>query len=82
MSRRLEMAAWGLIIGLNILCYIAFLGVVNNTIQPRFDQTDSLTYTLFHRLDSLENVVNDNLVSRKDTVLIHVVPQEIKIYNK
>lgn len=37
---------------------------------------------LEHRTDSLECVINNNLINKKDTIIVNVVPQQIKIYQK
>lgn len=68
--------------GIAFLFLFAALGITNSKFDPEVRRLDSLNYLLTYKLDSLERSVNQSLVNHKDTILIHVVPQQVKIYNK
>lgn len=79
-DRSLKVGAFLIIIGFSILISFAFFCMSTTHNQNLCDNFEHSIHTLTQKIDSLENVVNTNFKQKKDTVLIQVVPQTIKVY--
>lgn len=82
MTKFEKIAIPALCVGIAFLFLFSTLGVVNSKYEPELERLDSLNKCLNYKLDSLEQSVNQKLINHKDTILIHVVPQQVKIYNQ
>lgn len=79
-NKRLRAFAIFIIIGFVFIVNFAFFGVQGRITQDWTDKfTKEINY-LEYKIDSLEKVVNSNLTHRRDTLIIDVRPQTIKIY--
>ncbi len=59
------------------LCF-GILGITGKNMQIYNIKLQKLEY----KTDSLEQAINNNLINKKDTIMVNVVPQQIKIYQK
>lgn len=68
-----------------VLCFL-LLFLCFNVLYHKIENTSNI-YTnnnkeLSHRIDSLENELNIFYKNKRDTVIINVVPADVKIYPK
>ena len=79
-NKSLRALAIFIIIGFVFIVNFAFFGVQGRITEDWTDKfTKEINY-LEYKVDSLEKVVNSNLTHRRDTLIIDVRPQTIKIY--
>lgn len=79
-NKSLRILAIFIIVGFVFIVNFAFFGVQGKITQSWTDKfTKEINY-LEYKVDSLEKVVNSNLTHRRDTLIIDVRPQTIKIY--
>ena len=69
----------------SIIILIGFIIKINFFTKDNINTIDSSKFnktidSLQNKIDSLEKVVNSNLTHRRDTLIIDVRPQTIKIY--
>lgn len=79
-NKRLRAFAIFIIIGFVFIVNFAFFGVQGKITQSWTDKFTKEINHLEYKVDSLEKVVNSNLTHRRDTLIIDVHPQTIKIY--
>lgn len=79
-DRSLKVGAFLIIIGFSILISFAFFCMSTTHNQNLCRNLEHSIYTLTQKIDSLEGVVNTSFKQKKDTVLIQVVPQTVKVY--
>lgn len=82
MDREQSLKFWALILflGLSILISFAFFNISVSGYQKRCEKIESNVQRLVLHIDSLEKVINTTFKERKDTILIQMPSQEIKIY--
>lgn len=79
-NKSLRILAIFIIVGFVFIVNFAFFGIQGKITQSWTDKfTKEINY-LEYKVDSLEKVVNSNLTHRRDTLIIDVRPQTIKIY--
>lgn len=66
----------------SILVSLLFTNISISTSQYQYQQNKTSIEQLIHKIDSLENIINTNFKNKKDTIIINIIPQQIKIYNK
>ena len=79
-NKSLRTLAIFIIIGFVFIVNFAFFGVQGKITQSWTDNFTKEINHLEYKVDSLEKVVNSNLTHRRDTLIIDVRPQTIKIY--
>lgn len=82
MDRERSLKLWALVLflALSALISFAFFNVSVSVYQRRCEKIESNIQRLVLNVDSLEKVINTTFKERKDTILIQVIPQEVKIY--
>lgn len=82
MDRERSLKLWALVLflALSALISFAFFNASVSVYQRRCEKIESNIQRLVFNVDSLEKVINTTFKERKDTILIQVVPQEVKIY--
>lgn len=50
-------------------------------VTVRFNKINTRELHLQQQIDSLENVVNTTFKNKKDTIIINIHPQDVRIYN-
>lgn len=79
-NKSLRILAIFIIVGFVFIVNFAFFGVQGKITQSWTDKFTKEINHLEYKVDSLEKVVNSNLTHRRDTLIIDVRPQTIKIY--
>lgn len=79
-NKSLRILAIFIIVGFVFIVNFAFFGVQGKITQSWTDNFTKEINHLEYKVDSLEKVVNSNLTHRRDTLIIDVRPQTIKIY--
>lgn len=69
-----------LILVVAALISFAFFAESMSQIQKTNNRVNEKFLKLTERIDSLENVINTSFKNKKDTILIQVVPQQVKVY--
>lgn len=69
-----------LLLGTSFLISFAFFCIDNTRSETFFRQNQENIKSLVLQIDSLERIINSTFKEMKDTTIIHVFPQEIKIY--
>ena len=69
-----------LLLGTSFLISFVFFCIDNTRSEIFFKQNQESIKSLVLRIDSLERVINSTFKELKDTTIICVFPQEIKIY--
>lgn len=82
MNREKSLKFWALMLflALSALISFAFFNVSVFVYQKRCEKIESNIQKLVFNIDSLEKVINTTFKEQKDTILIQVLPQEVKIY--
>lgn len=79
MSKETKIGVFLLLI-ITTLISFAFFAESMTQIQKVKISTDKKILKLIEKVDSLENVINTSFKNKKDTVLIQVIPQQVKVY--
>lgn len=79
MSKEIKTAILLLLI-VSTLISFAFFAEGMTQIQKSKINTDKRIFGLLDKIDSLESVINTSFKNKKDTILIQVVPQQVKVY--
>lgn len=70
---------------LTLACSFIITLVVFNILATdttvKFNKTNTRELHLQQQIDSLENVVNTTFKNKKDTIIINIHPQDVRIYN-
>lgn len=69
-----------LLLGTSFLISFVFFCIDNTRSETFFRQNQENIKSLVLQIDSLERIINSTFKEMKDTTIIHVFPQEIKIY--
>jgi hypothetical protein len=69
-----------LLLGTSFLISFAFFCIDNTRSETFFRQNQENIKSLVLQIDSLERIINSTFKEMKDTTIIRVFPQEIKIY--
>lgn len=64
-----------------VFCLLLCFGILGIT-SKNINIYNSKMQIIEHKIDSLEHIINNNLVNKKDTIIVNIVPQQIKIYQK
>lgn len=67
------------------LCFLLlgyFFNILYHRIDITIDNNNTRHNDLIERIDSLENELNTFYKNKRDTVIINVVPADVKIYPK
>lgn len=70
----------GLALCFLLLCY--FFNILYYRINITIDNNNTRHNDLIERIDSLENELNTFYKNKRDTIIINVVPADVKIYPK
>lgn len=68
-----------------VLCFILLFlcfNILNHKIETTQVYNNNQHNTIINRIDSLENELNTFYKTKQDTIIINVVPADIKIYPK
>lgn len=79
-DRSLKVGAFLLLIGFSILISFGFFCVSISYSDTNYKSIEHTVHLLVSKVDSLEQVVNISFKEKRDTTIIQVHPQEIKIY--
>lgn len=79
MSKEIKVAILLLLV-ITTLISFAFFAEGMTQVQNLKINVNKETRKLTERIDSLENVINTSFKNKKDTILIQVVPQQVKVY--
>lgn len=80
-DRSFKLGAFFMLIGISALISFGFFGASVTHSQNWDHKIEVDLYKLQTKVDSLEHVINTNFKERRDTTIIQVVPQAIKIYH-
>lgn len=82
MSKEIKVAIL-LLLMVSTLISFAFFAEGMTQVQNSKTIIDKRISELTEKIDSLEGIINTSFKNKKDTILIQVVPQEVKVfYNK
>lgn len=70
----------GLVLCFLLLCFS--FNILYHRIDITIDNNNNQHNNLIERIDSLENELNTFYKNKRDTVIINVVPADVKIYPK
>lgn len=79
MSKETKLGVF-LILVVTVVISFAFFAESMSQIQKTNDRVNRKILKLTERIDSLENVINTSFKNQKDTLLIQVIPQQVKVY--
>lgn len=68
-------------ISICLLIIFVFFNISVTHTDKTVHKTKTEINTIFHKLDSLENVINISFKNKKDTIIINISNPPIKIYN-
>lgn len=80
MNRSLKIGAVILFILFLLLINIAFFSVNVTHNEVLYNKVDNKIEEIYKKLDSLELIIS-SYNNKKDTTIIHIVPQKINIYH-
>lgn len=66
----------------SVLISLMFCSIGVSIYKDKYQQNKLEINKLNSKVDSLETIVNANFKNKKDTIIINIVPQSIKIYQK
>lgn len=79
MSKETKIGIFLLLIVTTMISF-AFFAEGMTQIQKTDNKLNKKILKLTERIDSLENVINTSFKNQKDTLLIQVIPQQVKVY--
>lgn len=79
-DKSLKTGAFLITIGFSFLIGFVFFNVCISTFEHKHKQTNDTFQVIKNKVDSLENVINTSFKDKRDTTIIKLIPQEIKIY--
>jgi peptidoglycan hydrolase CwlO-like protein len=82
MDKNLNIGALILTFCLGVLVSFAFFATGIRHTDQQYKQINAKQTIVKQQLDSLEKSVNDYYKNKKDTIIINVLPHNIKIYNE
>lgn len=82
LDKNLKIFAVVIAIGFIIIIDLAFAGMQGKALDDWASRFSKEVNYLEYKIDSLEKVVNTDFKVRRDTIIIDVKPQTIKIYNQ
>lgn len=76
-----KISAFLLTFGFSCLVTIAFFSITTTNMHIFTDQCKQQKVCLQAQIDSLENVINTTFKNQKDTIIINIHPQDVRVYN-
>lgn len=76
-----KIGAFLITFGFSCLVTIAFFSIVTTNMQIFTNQCEQQKVHLQAQIDSLENVINTTFKNQKDTIIINIHPQDVRVYN-
>lgn len=82
LDKNLKIFAVVIAIGFVIVIDLAFAGIQGKALDDWVGRFSKEVNHLEYKIDSLEKIVNTDFKIRRDTIIVDIKPQIIKIYNQ
>lgn len=79
-DKSLKTGVFLLFIGFSILVSFSFFCMSITHSQNFYKQLETTVSSFETKVDSLEHVINTSFKEKQDTIIIKVVPQQVKVY--
>ena len=76
-----EFGPYILTLACSFIITLIFFNVLATDTTVKINNINTKELYLQQQIDSLENVVNTTFKNKKDTIIINIHPQDVRIYN-